>query len=1053
MMTGRTLALFGAVTAVLCAGAADDDATTTSSIALSPLPAATVRPLGKTQTRHPASVASRKVSDVSAGALKGAAFSIDFARPADLRQLAVLRVGWNDWAIPRRVSVGVNGDAEREFALVSPRVSPSTKAKLFRADVLDLADASSVTSLTVRVLEVEKKGGPQGALKLFLAAGPAVTCRVDDARTAAGVRVTVTASAPVAHAELSVGVWRFRKKIRFRRHLPPLAAGRNAFEVRWSEFVCAEDPAVSLNPANAGEIELKADAPGVDLELRAEPLAGGGAASSPLLGLQACDASADARGWRQAIPPDGFGRFGWQEDGNGLLTCTLDEKSFFCTARGKDNYMRWCFGNGGAQHRVWRRSEANSVALFTERLMRFEGEEGKQVTSKAFGVFDASRLPERRIAGIMAPGFILDSHDRVFTLAPEMDRGELHLLMPAASGPLWAPGGEVDLSSLSEGWVVLACGGKPSIPVVLAFERHPVKAVREGRGYGFVFEGERGKIGVAPAGGFEGWTGTPGGKDAATETLAANARRLATILRNYPIRCDMRFKVEGDEIVFEERPAFLRWRNDWGESGVPQVPCPPLLSLAHDLGYPVRFPDGDPVKSAPDTRFGPYRTWSADKVPAARYALAKGFKDMTLYPRPTGSAQADHVAEAMLKKLEERKGGGGERDSLSGWFMFGSVATAQTLLSEPQRDRFAALWRPCATAITDDRLWHVRREPFSGREYPISFAWEDRALRILGDANSGIGAALSGLDGYARLTGDWAFIRARWERIRRIPLYCLYGHDWTMMQAGAREHTAGSAIDMDVITYEGTAALARMAAAVGDRDVAAQAEMLLARYAVSYVCKFSAGGWTTPEIPRREWRQYGIGLNEQFGFDQMGPGHGGPNLVNSEIALNLAWIGHFPEVFRLAVERGGRELWRDFEYSFVEHVLTDWRKRHPGRRNCHHANITPHLEMRLMLGESREKIAEELKGQRLFNPDPYAAAECAGFYAYWLGGLSPVRLEDCAPAKVVSFVWDEAAGKVRAELESDEPFRPRFTVIGTPKSAPSLDRTLPKGRTVLEWRF
>jgi hypothetical protein len=176
--------------------------------------------------------------------------------------------------------------------------------------------------------------------------------------------------------------------------------------------------------------------------------------------------------------------------------------------------------------------------------------------------------------------------------------------------------------------------------------------------------------------------------------------------------------------------------------------------------------------------------------------------------------------------------------------------------------------------------------------------------------------------------------------------------------------------------------------------------------------------------------------------------------VNSEIALSLAWIGDFPEVFRLLRERCGEAMCRDFEYSFVEKTLVDWRKQHPGGRNWHHGNVTPHLLLRLMLGESRAEIERELRAQKnMLPPFPYAAVECAGFYAYLFGGDSPVTLESFAPARLVSFERERAAGTVKAVFESSVPFSPRFTVRGTPVSAPELGRTIPAGRTELVWKF
>ncbi len=864
-----------------------------------------------------------------------------------------------------------------------------------------------------------------------------------------GLRVEVTATAAVERAELVAPVYRFRSEKRWTRRLPPLAAGTSSHDIRWSEFTCLDEPSLALDGVHVTELLLEADAPTGAVSIACFPIGGDGG-RDPLADLPAFCSAADPEGWRAAIPSDGFGRFGWHETGNGLLTMRLDGDSVFCTTR--DNaFMRWCYGNGGGQTCSWRRNAASSVAIFSERLMRFRDAKENKVVSKAFGVFDDSRLPEKLVGGIMSPGFLIHSHDKVFTIAPECDRGKVYLLVPSSTGTVWRCGAELELGDMSEGWVVAVCEKKPQVPLLLAFDAKPAKAVASGHGYGFVFGGARGWLGMAPAFGYDAWKGEAGGAEVAA--LARNARWLASLLRNYPVRCDMRFRLEKDGVLFEERPAFLRWKNAWGEEGTHEIPCPPIVSFAADGGYPVSFPDGPPAGGFA-TRYGPYRTWSADAVPAARYRLARGPADLTLYPRPLGDGDADATAAAMMRHFRLDRPLPEKFDSVSAWFSLASVATAQPLLSPAQQEAFSAYWRPFAHETPAARRWFVRREPFSGREYPISFAWEDKSKRVLGDANSGIGCALSGLDAYARFTGDWDFVRRSWGRILRVPLYFMYGHDWTMMQSGAREHTSSSAIDMDVITYEGMAALVRMARVTGDRDAEAAAEMMLSRYALSFVTKFRAMEWTAPRLPRAEWKAWGVGLNDEFGFETMGPAKGSPNLVNSEVALSLAWIGDFPEVFRLLLGRGGEQLCRDFEYGFVEKTLVDWRKAHPGRRNWHHGNVTPHLLLRMMLGESRAEVERELRAQKnLLPPFHYAAAECAGFYAYLFGGESPVALESFAPARLSSFEWDREAGKVRAVFDSPVPFRPRFTVRGRPEESPDWDRTLPAGRTELVWKF
>lgn len=885
----------------------------------------------------------------------------------------------------------------------------------------------------------------------------------DTARSA--LRVQIATDAPLSGAELVATAYRWRTDVLWRAPLPPVAPPGADVTIPWTSFVCPDDPASAATPRAIDSLALVA--PGAAaVSLRASP-AGDALPPPPLLSLPPFDAPPDEDGWRPGIPADGFGRFGYIPDGNGLLTFTLDADSLFCHAAGDGNVIRYYFGNGGRQTMPWRRDTANSTTLFDTRLLRFDGTSGPTVESKAYGAFDASRLPETRIASILAPGVLLRSHEAVFTIAPEADRGEPRLLVPTAGGAVWRVFGEsgeagaqngIDLSDLSEGWCAVSFAGKPELPLLVAFDRKPLRAVRDGRGLGFAFGAPRGFVGLGTPFGFR---PAPAGD---TEALAAACRRLAELLRNYPVRCDMRFRVDADAVEFEERPAFLRWTNEWGESGVPRVPCPPLVAFAADRGLGVSFPDGAPDETGPDTRYGPYRTWRFADTPVARYRLPRGERRFTLPPRPVGGRPGDpssaatraaEVSAAIAEWFRERVPGpaGHKTDSLTGWWHFASAATALPLLCADAREDIGRRWAVRIREAFADRAWHVRREPHSGREYPLSFAWMDGSRLVLGDANSGVGAALSAAESYARFTGDWAFVRDNWQRLRRIPLYFLYAHDWTMLTTGAREHTAASAIDMDTAAYEGVAALARLAEALGEPDALATAEMLLARLALSMCAKWHGPGWPRPGVPHAEWPACGIGFSET-GFDAMSAERGTPDHVNGEVALNYAWIGCFPDVFRLLFERNGPAFWRDHEYSFVEHRIPDWRVKHPGRRNCHHGNVLPHLYMRMLLGAPDSEIADELARQRFDRPHRYAAAECAGFYAFWLGRHAPVRLLEWLPARLVSFDWDESFGTVRAEFESDAPFRVSFECDAAPASGPAQGPVaLPSGRHVLEWSF
>ena len=863
------------------------------------------------------------------------------------------------------------------------------------------------------------------------------------------VKVSVSTPLPLTAAELRVPVYRFRTDAIWRCPLPSLPAGKSSVSVAWSDFAADDGSGEPLPPTNVDVVEFVPDEAAtnviVSLADGGEPLSGGA-----LTALPAFDAAPDAAGWRRGIPAEGFGRFGWKAEENGLLTFNPTFDSVFCMAGGQS--IRYRFGSGEGLKPVWTRPYANSTTLFVERLLRPSGA-AVQPGSKAFGVYDRSRSPEKLIAGILAPGLLLKSADRVLTLEPDATYGAVWLLVPVGGRAVWRTGETVALGDMDEGWAVLVSEKKPGLPLAVAFDRRPSRAVRSGRGFAFEFDEPRGWAGLSLPCGIRAWAGAPGTDGAATDALAAAARRDGVFLRNYPVRMEMRFRMTDRDVEFEERPSFVRWRNAWGEAGEPSAPCPPLVAFAADVGYPVRFPAGAPDDTGIATKYGPYRTWPRSKTSVARYALPRGAKDQTLYPRPVGDAAATAVAEAIVARFRSCKPVGHVADSLIGWFLWASAATAQPLFSPTLRAEFEDRWRAGARVLADERIWHMRREPLSGTAYPVSFAWTDGAEKVLGDANSGVGAALSGLDAWARLTGDWAGVATVWEKIRRMPLYFLYGHDWTMLQAGCREHTAASAIDMDVMTYEGTAALVRMADALGKPDAAATGEMLLARYALSLVAKFHGPGWKTPGVPHGEWLTCGTGLNELFGFETMGRASGGPNLVNSEIALSFAWAGEFPCVFRQLLDGNGPAFWRTHEYAFVETRLDDWRKAHPGHRNWHHANIAPHLYMRTLLGESHKTLACELAAQKLDRPQPQAAAECAGLYALLFGGEAPVRLESFAPAKLVAFDWNREKKTVTASFEAERPFCPRVTVRGRAKAAPDLSAGLPAGRSTVVWRF
>ncbi len=1016
---------------------------------LRPLPKAAVTALA--EIKEPERLVSLNLAEVTIGDVGGFAFRIAFEEPVLLPEIALIRVGWADWTLPKSIEIRVNGKAAQNFNLSAARVMPNAKGSSHPADILRLGD-EPVKTLECKVTSTESRGNKHGSLKLAVPAGASITQPVAmDCSNTAGVEVEIELDSPADGVLLTAVNRRFRREDTWSRPLPPLVKGVNKLFIPWSEFGNSERPETTLVPANVHQLGLFFARPSGRAVFRFTPVPAA-AGRDFWAGFDMPDFSAAADGWRSGIPADGFGRFGYQPN-NGLLSFNLqNEGIFYQTTEGQ--HYGLTFGNGGAQKTQWSRVDVRSDYMVRTLLRRFVGVEENKVTSRAFGMFDVSRFPERWVSSILAPGILIYSHDAVFTVKPDNDLGAAHLLLPTAGGKLrWVKAGGADLGALAEGWALLFFEKRPGLPLLLAFDRKADRAVEDSGTVGFVFGQPRGWLGIGTPAGNRPWKGTIGQLDGETERIAAVSRRLAALLRNYPLQSDMKFKVADGRVEFAEGFRFLSWRNAWGEGGEVRLPCPPLVAFGAGSGYPVAFPEGEPEFFGLDTKYGPYRTWPLSRMARGRYSLPLPPEDNLLYPRPLHEPKAAEYAAAITKHI----GGAPEAllkgDSLAGWWMRASGAMAQSLFSEAQEKEIAAGWKPRVEFVNSPRAWHVRREPFSGVRYPISFAWEDRANEILGDPNSGIGGALSGAANYARFTGDWETIGRNWEAIRRFPLFFYRSHDWAMMQSGCREHTAASAIDMDVITYEGAAALCRMAKTLGKEDDLAAGRMLLARYALSSCLKWKAPEWRGPGRPRGEWKGIGIGFSEHYGFEVMSARGKDQNYINSEIALSLAWIGDFPSFFDMLIEGNGKEFWRFFEYDYVEKQLDRWRHRHAGKRNWHDANIAPHLYLRLLLGEPIGGVTRELEEQKMLSPDPRMAAENAGFYALYLAWDSPVQLLDWGKARLLRFDWDKSAKSVVAEFDSPEPFRLTLRLAGIPVEGPTKAQEFPAGKHRVSWRW
>jgi len=131
--------------------------------------AASVTIVGTTATGETANILNPLMNgDPVVTKLAGAEFQVKFSAPVTLRRVAIPRVGWDDWAVPDRVAITIDGKALGEFALSAPRVRP--KAAPQGVDVIDFGREIRAARMTIEVLKtsVLKNMNKHGTFRLLV---------------------------------------------------------------------------------------------------------------------------------------------------------------------------------------------------------------------------------------------------------------------------------------------------------------------------------------------------------------------------------------------------------------------------------------------------------------------------------------------------------------------------------------------------------------------------------------------------------------------------------------------------------------------------------------------------------------------------------------------------------------------------------------------------------------------------------------------------------------------------------------------------------------------
>lgn len=100
--------------------------------------------------------------------LAGATFTVKFEKPTSLRRLMIPRVGWDDWNVPDRVAISIDGRPLGDFTLTAPRMHP--KADFESADVIDLGAEFRASRIDIEILDTSilKSDNRHGTFRLLV---------------------------------------------------------------------------------------------------------------------------------------------------------------------------------------------------------------------------------------------------------------------------------------------------------------------------------------------------------------------------------------------------------------------------------------------------------------------------------------------------------------------------------------------------------------------------------------------------------------------------------------------------------------------------------------------------------------------------------------------------------------------------------------------------------------------------------------------------------------------------------------------------------------------
>jgi hypothetical protein len=511
---------------------------------------------------------------------------------------------------------------------------------------------------------------------------------------------------------------------------------------------------------------------------------------------------------------------------------------------------------------------------------------------------------------IVSPGLVVETDDKAFRIAlastPGYETVELPLGAEPSARPI-APDKPVIYDAktdgkLAENWVLLRGGPYPDVPLLLVFARNPV-AIEQERKDGrldalcVTFEPSVERVILCAPFGVKAFEADESAKPETRAEIVKAARFWSKALLAYIVDCKERFNLDepAGKVVIRQEFVHRIFQDEWKTTPIKTAPFPPLLSIAGGVCDSIRtVTPVDPETPVFPARYGLMRIPAGSDVSVYELPIPPMSAKIPIPPvgspvkvKAESSCMIDMIdpgaplPPSCFPGLWSRV----DRSSVDVSSLYAFWYWLWPYLSERSQANLRVLARSLLLDLLDDQaafeetplfasiqqtpddadkltrpIWFSRKEPFTGKEYVLSYTVPNvrregkdvsNPAYCFTDTEWGNGLALQGIEQGARLSGDWESVRRNWAMVRKIEGLFELLQDWAYLSVSGTE--AGSRWT-DPSSYYGYIAYRKLADEVGSAEERRQAVYLHAKHAASRLAMAFAGEYLAGVYQCKPWK-------------------------------------------------------------------------------------------------------------------------------------------------------------------------------------------------------